>query len=382
MARPRLAGAPALRGRQGRPFRAGLVGAGYIAEFHAQALKRLPAVELVGVCDLDPGRAAAVQRRWEIPEAASSLAELLERVELDVVHVLAPPPLHAATAGAALDAGCHVFVEKPLAVSAAECAALRAAARRAGRLVGVNHNLLFQPAFCRLVRLIQTWRLGEVQHVAACWNVPLTQLQRRQYDHWQLQAPGNLILEQAVHPLSQVQLLLGGIGELSARAFGPRRLPNGRTIYDAWQLGLRCERGSAQIYLGWEKGFQDSWLHVVGEDGAAFVDLRRNTLRLSEKTRFAEPIDDLLDGLRGATSAGRQAIGGAARYARGLLARRPYGDPFSASMRGSIAAFYGALASGREPPVGLDDGAALVEVCERAIRAGLDCLPVDPSGER
>src|SRR5436190_14426101 len=94
-------------------FRAGLVGAGNICEFHVAAIKALPDVELVGITDLDQDRAKASAEKWDTI-AFDTLDQLID-AGVDVIHVLTPPAAHAKVALAALNRGCHVLVEKPLA---------------------------------------------------------------------------------------------------------------------------------------------------------------------------------------------------------------------------------------------------------------------------
>jgi predicted dehydrogenase len=84
-----------------RSFRVGLVGAGYISEFHIRALRRLSNVSIVGIADLDFSRARAVAERFGIPLSFPSLREMAAE-GLDVVHVLTPPASHAEVAIEAL----------------------------------------------------------------------------------------------------------------------------------------------------------------------------------------------------------------------------------------------------------------------------------------
>src|ERR1700689_1729554 len=97
-------------------FRVGLVGAGYVSEFHIKALNRLPHVRIAGIADLDESRAKAVAQRFGI--ASPPTLKIMAREGLDVVHVLTPPDSHVDVGLEALSLGCHVFVEKPLATKA------------------------------------------------------------------------------------------------------------------------------------------------------------------------------------------------------------------------------------------------------------------------
>src|SRR5690242_1044395 len=100
-------------------FRAGMVGAGNICEFHVAAVKKLiPEVELVGVTDLDHARAREHAEKWGT-QAFDSL-DALVAAGANVIHVLTPPSAHAKVALAALERGCHVLIEKPVAEDVAD----------------------------------------------------------------------------------------------------------------------------------------------------------------------------------------------------------------------------------------------------------------------
>jgi len=113
----------------------GIVGAGAILPHHLEALRTVPGFTVAGVCDTDPARLAAAVASLGCPGFADWRA-LLDR-RPDVVAVLLPHHLHAPVALAALDHGCHVVVEKPMAGSVDECRAMLAAARAAGRMLAV-----------------------------------------------------------------------------------------------------------------------------------------------------------------------------------------------------------------------------------------------------
>src|SRR5262249_15553307 len=143
-----------------------------------------------------------------IPRAIASI-DPIRASEVDVAHVLAPPSLHESLALDLVERGVAVFLEKPLALSAAGARALTEAAARRGVALGVNHNFVFQPAFAELVARVCAGEIGRVEHVQATLAVPLAQLEAGAFGHWMFAAPRNVVYEQAVHPLSLVHALLG-----------------------------------------------------------------------------------------------------------------------------------------------------------------------------
>jgi predicted dehydrogenase len=351
-----------------KKIRAAILGAGYISDFHIRALRTLPYVRLEAICDTSRSRAESFQKRWNIPSCFQNAQEMLGSSQLDVVHALVPPPLHAEVASLCLEGGCNVFLEKPAATNIAECERLLSVAQRTRKIVGLNHNAIYHPAFRRLVEEVKSGRLGEVQHVIALVNVPLRQLQGSNHSFWMLQQPGNIILEQAPHPLSQIQFLVGNAQRVFSMCSGEITLKSGVRFYDSWQVSMQCERGTAQCYLSFNKGFFESVLHVIGEDGSAVVDLRRNTIRFGDKTRLLEPVDALRNALATASALSRQGIGNFMDYALGFLGLQSPKDPFFISMQASIAAFYAALRRNEAPPVRLEDGCEIVATCEEITR--------------
>lgn len=140
-----------------------MIGCGAIAEQHLRAVATLPEVELVGLCDLSPVTVEWMAGRFGTA-AFTDHRELLSR-ELDVVHVLTPPSSHDALARAALDAGAHVVVEKPMTADAAATAALLAHARERDRLATEHQNYRCNDGTRRLVELVSSGRLGRIVEI-------------------------------------------------------------------------------------------------------------------------------------------------------------------------------------------------------------------------
>ena len=138
-----------------------MVGAGNICEYHVAAVKALPDVELVGVTDLDPS-APSTPPRSGTRRRSRSLEALVE-AGANVIHVLTPPSAHAAVALEALERGCHVLVEKPVAESAGGRASASASwrARRASWR-RVDHSLLYDPQVLRALEQVRAGAIGEV----------------------------------------------------------------------------------------------------------------------------------------------------------------------------------------------------------------------------
>ena len=146
-------------------IRAALVGAGNIARAHLGALRGLPGVQCVAVCDRAPVMAESAAEAFGAAGWFTDFEAMLRAVRPDVVHVTTPPASHFALARAALECGAHVFVEKPVTTRAAELDELVALARRRGRMLVEDQNYLFNGTLRELLRQIEHGDLGELVHV-------------------------------------------------------------------------------------------------------------------------------------------------------------------------------------------------------------------------
>lgn len=343
-------------------IRVGLLGAGGIATAHAQTVASLPGVELVGVADVDTNKAKRLAEKFGARAWYGSLGDLIAGARPDVVHILLPPDLHARLAIEAMAAGAHVLVEKPLCVSEDECRAVEAAARQFGRIVGVNHNVTFEPTFQKLLDEIRARKIGAVQHVSVYWNVPYGDNTFAQPLYQRLGAPAHM-LETGPHPLSLLVRLLGEARHAAALVSSELRPEP-----DTWQLALAHERGTSQCFIGIARPFTETRVRVVGEDGVAEADLRLGNVIVTENTSSSPLFFRLADTL----GLARALAGSALRNFATLSQRIPGGgatDVFGPMMRASMADFYEAVRNGREPTVGLGEGLAVVRTCLRAIEA-------------
>lgn len=148
-------------GKRMEKLRVALIGCGNIARVHARHLQQVGVSDLVAVCDVDFARAARFAAEHRVPIICSTIDEVLD-LRPDVIHVLTPPALHADQAIESLNAGCHVYVEKPIATNISELEELQGAVRKSRATLCAGHSRLFEPPFLKALQLIQTGRCGKV----------------------------------------------------------------------------------------------------------------------------------------------------------------------------------------------------------------------------
>jgi predicted dehydrogenase len=143
---------------------AAVIGTGFIGTVHVEALRKI-GVQVRGVLGSTPERGAARADALGVGRAYASLDEILADPSVDVVHVTSPNHLHVPQASAILSAGKHVVCEKPLAMTAAESAALVAQADASGLVNAVNFNIRFYPLHQHVREIVAAGDLGDVRFV-------------------------------------------------------------------------------------------------------------------------------------------------------------------------------------------------------------------------
>ncbi len=184
--------------------KAAIVGAGFIADYHAASYRAAPGVTLCAVADVDTARAGAMAASYGA-RAYADIGAMMGAERPDVVSVCVPTFLHQPIALAAIAGGAHVLVEKPFALSLAECARMALAARKAGRLLMVGQVLRFWPEYRALAALHREGSLGETLQIQAA------RLLHASRGGWFQEAgeSGGALYDLHVHDVDYVLSLLG-----------------------------------------------------------------------------------------------------------------------------------------------------------------------------
>lgn len=203
----------------GDKLKVGLVGCGEVTQFkHLVVLRDAPGLEVVAVADTDEDRLRAVGDLFHVPHRHRDVDALLRHPGLDVVGVCVPVAAHAEVARAALAAGKHVLIEKPLCLSLDEADRLAdAAAKSPGRAM-VGHHMRWHRLVRKARAFIQQGGLGEVESIRTLWNSPRL---GRVNPPWRSRRVdgGGVLVEIAVHCFDLWRFLLGSeVDEIFAAA--------------------------------------------------------------------------------------------------------------------------------------------------------------------
>lgn len=149
--------------------RFGFIGAGQIAYYAAEAVLRHPHAELVAIQDLHLERRSTLQKKHALKFAHETVEELLSNKSVDAVYIAVPNKFHIPLAIQALEAGKHVFLEKPFAMNAAEAEKAIAVAKAAGLVLTVGMNQRFTADSQKIKQLVDEGILGDIYHAKAYW---------------------------------------------------------------------------------------------------------------------------------------------------------------------------------------------------------------------
>jgi predicted dehydrogenase len=154
------------------PVRIGLIGAGAIVQVaHLPVLKRMKNVQLAAICDVDTPKVRALAERFGIPDVFDDIEDLIRHEEIDALLVATPNHLHEPHILAALSAGVHVLVEKPLALTAAGATKIAKAAEKKGKVVMAGMTHRYRPDAQAVRSFVQSGELGEIESVRSSWHV-------------------------------------------------------------------------------------------------------------------------------------------------------------------------------------------------------------------
>ncbi len=347
--RAKPAGAP--RRRQPEPaglLRVGIVGCGFATRTrHLPGLRRVPHARTVALADSDPSVLAEVAEAWGIARRYTSARELARDPEVDAVAVCVPASAHVEVALEAVEAGKHVLVEKPLALSLDDADRLVERTGRSAVKAMVGFNLRWHRLVREAVPLVRSGAIGPIEAVRTVYSDPV--LERPGLPHWRGRraAGGGGLLEKAVHHFDLWRFLLGDEVE-EVFAFGRRDRGEDQTV----AVVARTRGGVVAEALVSDGTATSNEVALYGERGALHLDLYR-----SDGLRLVGRHD-----LPGAPRTRLRQLLGAARQVGANLGEIRRGGAFDATYEAEWTAFAEAIRLDRDPQPSLDDGRRSLQI--------------------
>ena len=350
-------------------LRVGFIGAGAITELHYPGYQDNPTAELHAICDVDEDLLRSRASDWGISKTFTDYRQLLADPEIDAVEVITPHHLHAEMGIAALEAGKHVSIQKPMAITVAECDALIAKAQRAGKRMRVFENFRYYPPLVKAKELLDTGEIGEPLSIrikcvhgtsGADWEIP--------YRRWEWRfdpargGGGRVILDYGYHLFSIARWYLGPVEKVFAWI-------TNRPIQYGWMLDSPAvviwKYANAEKYGSYEAVTsddilvrnkygrpEDEWIELTGSRG--FIWVNRCTSMLLDRPALE-------------------------MYRDGKTTQFPEVDSdWGASFVAGVQDFVDAIAQGRQSPLDGEEGKAILQFCRAAQRSAQEGREVCP----
>jgi 1,5-anhydro-D-fructose reductase (1,5-anhydro-D-mannitol-forming) len=251
-------------------MRWGFIGASNIAERVIPSLRKIAGQELVAVCSRSASRAQQFAEQQGLASAHTDLRELLA-LGLDAVYISSTNEQHAAQTLAALDAGCHVLCEKPLAMSLADAAQMIDRAQAVDRVLATNHHLRASALHGQVRQRIADGAIGRVHGVQVSHAVYLPP----HLQGWRLDAPdagGGVVLDILVHDADLLRFLLQTEPRRITTVTRQHGLGHG-TVEDSAMSVIEFDGGVlAQTHESFVARHAATRLHVLGTEGALYAE--------------------------------------------------------------------------------------------------------------
>ena len=334
-------------------LRVAIIGCGKIADQHVQAIRRIHGCEIVAVCDREMLMAGQLAERFKIAGVFSDTLEMLQTVSVDVVHITTPPQGHFPLAKLCLEAGCHVYLEKPFTVTAAEAKELITLAEKGNLKVTAGHNYQFTLEMIEMRRLVAAGFLGgKPVHLESHWSYDLSDASYvgpilGSKTHWVRQLPGQLFHNLISHGVARLAEFLDDDFEITAHAHQSERLRSlgGQEVLDELRVFLR-DKSSSTAFFCFSTQIKPSLncLRLYGSSNSVVVDQTSGSLLCLENKSCKSYLTYFLPPLRFARQHLRNALINIINFLRGRL-HQDFG------MKELIERFYSSIRSGGAPPI-------------------------------
>jgi predicted dehydrogenase len=344
------------RGEAVAKLRIGLIGVGRIADLHYEGYRDNPKVELRAIADTNPETLRRRKQMWQVTGAYADYRDLLRDTSIDAVEVITPHHMHKEMGVAALEAGKHVSMQKPMAMNIAECDALIAAAKASGKMLRVFENFRYYPPLVKARELLRAGAIGDPLSIrlkvmqgsmSEGWEIPDETVSWR-FDPAR-SGGGRVIFDYGYHLFSVASWMLGEVDRVHAfishrdTKFGVLDSPAVVTwkYRDSDKYGSYEAISSGDLIVPSKYWPEDEWFEISGRRG--FIWVNRCTSMLLDRP----PLVVYCDGVT-------------TEYSN-------LDSDWAASFKAGVRDFIDAVLEGRQPDLTGEEGRRVHQFC-RAIQ--------------
>jgi predicted dehydrogenase len=264
------------------PIRIAIIGTGVMAQVtHIPIWKTIPNVEIFAVCDKVKNKAQWVADKFKIKHTFDDVDDLLKLDEIDAVDICTPTNSHMPLTVAALSAGKHVLVEKPIARNYEESKKMADAAKKHKRLLMVAMNVRFRPDAITLRTFTQKNELGEIFYCKTGWLQRKEKLVHRTWLSEKEMSGGGVFMDLGIQMLDVGLWLMGNHKPESVKATTYNKITQ-LDVEDSAAVFVRLENGATlTVEVSWTLLFEKDFFYtnIFGTKGGALL----NPLRIHKE---------------------------------------------------------------------------------------------------
>ncbi len=279
-----------------------LVGCGQIADGHISEIQKMNNAEVVAICDLEILMAQQASIRYKIPSYYDSYIQMLENEKPDVIHIATPPQSHLSLAKLALDAGCHVYIEKPLTPTYKESLELIEYVKNKDKKMTIGWNYYFDPPALRVRKMVNEGNIGRAIHAESFFGYGLAGAFGKAIlgtnQHWVHTLPGKLFHNNIDHMLNKVVEYLDTDKpkiDVISDSYRSRRFGDIRDeMPDELRVMIKGEKTSAYCTFSSHIKPTTQFLRLYGSEQTLYADFTGRTVVKENEPSFPSAIGRML----------------------------------------------------------------------------------------
>jgi predicted dehydrogenase len=338
-------------------LRVAIVGCGKIADGHIEEIQKMPELaHVVGVCDIEPIMAEQIAMRYGLDYFTTDFDRLLAEKKPDVVHITTPPGSHLALATRSLEAGAHVYVEKPLTLGYEDSKKLVERVQTAKKVLTIGYTYLFDPPALEMRERIAGGEIGDVVHVESFFGYnlagPFGAAILGDPAHWVHRLPGKLFHNNIDHLLNKVVEFIGD-DDAKVTASGsvqrPQRFGDARdTMADELRVMIQGSKVTSYCTFSSHIRPPPHYVRVFGTKNTVHADFAARTVTLEAPAKLPSAIGRLIPAFEMAKQYAQAGTRNARKFAKNEF-------HFFSGLNYLFRHYYEAIHNGTPPPIPYKD---------------------------
>ncbi|MFC1967949.1 Gfo/Idh/MocA family protein [Chloroflexota bacterium] len=338
------------------PLRAAIVGCGRIGQgYHIPSLLKIKDAKLVAICDNNEDLVKETARTFNISNYYTDFSEMLRTEDLDMVDICTPPQTHLYLCIQAVEAGCHIMVEKPMVLSLQDTDEIARAAKQNDLKICTVHNKLFEPIMIKARTIVNKGVVGDLAgiDIHVLLSKARADLMLMNREHWCHGLPAGIFSETLPHPVYLAAAFMGKLEPVGVYA--------GKSCNYDWvaaneiRIVFMAERGRGTISFSCSSPQSKTIIDIHGTKKHLRIDLLNSVMTAygvgtgTIPSRALENLAQSYSILANSISTTLSVVSGRFRQGHHTL----------------IARFIKSIQDGTEPPVTLQEARNVVEVIEK-----------------